>query len=99
MGCHSWPVDLGEPERLARRERDARPDLPALTEVGAGSGNLIVCSLDLDQNLCEGRYLLAALSAYGVSDRRGAGTRLSDDALKTIAASTRFDAADGAEIP
>jgi hypothetical protein len=39
-----------------------------LAEGGVGAGAVILCALNLDQALPEGRYLAAQMAAYAVSD-------------------------------
>ncbi|MAH32594.1 MAG: hypothetical protein CMG78_11325 [Marinobacter sp.] len=58
--------------------------LAYLLEGSLGQGSLIVCALDLDQSLLEGRYLLSRICNYAVSDVRQPTLELSDDAITVL---------------
>ena len=50
-----------------------------LAEAGVGAGVAILCALDLDQALPEGRYLAAQLAAYAVGDALRPRVALSEE--------------------
>lgn len=84
------PLDLaaGEPViRAVHMYPMCRP-LAYLLERSLGSGLLIVCALKLDQSLPEGRYLLAQICDYAVSDLPRSPLELSADAVAALIAGT-----------
>jgi hypothetical protein len=87
----SPPLDLealglncGEPVvRVMHTYPICRP-LGYLLEGAIGSGTLILCALGLDQTLPEGRYLLAQICNYAVSDVKRPTLELADEAIASL---------------
>lgn len=59
-----------------------------LVECSVGAGGLILCALNLDQALPEGRHLLAQISAYAAGNEFAPTIALTDEALQVIVAGT-----------
>ena len=58
--------------------------LAYLVECGLGKGTIIICALDLDQSLPEGRYLLAQICEHAVSGVSQPMMELSDIAIRNL---------------
>lgn len=91
----SAPLDL-EPLALSRHEPVIRVihtypacrPLAYLVECSLGRGRLILCALNLDQSLAEGRYLLSRMCSYATSDVTRPALELSAEALASLISGT-----------
>ncbi len=93
----SAPLDLeplglnsGEPVIRVMHSYPACRPLGYLVECSLGQGSFILCALKLDQSLPEGRYLLAQICSYAVSDASQPMLELSDDAITSLIAGTKI---------
>jgi hypothetical protein len=91
----SAPIDIeplglnnGDPIIRAIHCYPVSRSLGYLVECSLGKGGLIICSLDLDQSLPEGRYLLAEICKYASGSDFKPKMELSDDSLAKIVAGT-----------
>ena len=93
--AESPPLDLEplglntiEPVIRAMHSYPVGYPLAYLLEGALGEGGLILSALDLDPSLPEGRYLLASICAYAVSDAFNPATELSEAAVEALAVNT-----------
>jgi len=84
------PLDLGRHEPVLRvmHTYPASRPLGYLLEGAVGSGRLILCALNLDQSLTEGRYLLARICAYAAGEVAHPAAELSPQVLARLVSET-----------
>ena len=62
-----------------------------LVERAIGEGRLIVCSLELDQQWPEARYMLSQLCAYAIGEDLPPAEELSSEALAALVVGTALE--------
>jgi hypothetical protein len=84
------PLDLSlhEPVLRVLHTYPASRPLAYLLEGAVGAGRLILCALNLDQSLAEGRYLLARICDYAAGEVVHPAVELSPQALARLISET-----------